>query len=249
MGGWCSFLSPVQYAARRTREGQPLPVDQLTPPMTNPIPNPTLDDVRRALALADFDVEAAWQRMVPRPRAMRRPSGLKGEARRAGVLLLLYPLNGVLTFPLTRRTETVATHKGQISLPGGAQEEGETPVQTAFRETCEELSIGPTDQIDVLGALAPLYVSASDFEIHPIVGYLPCRPDFHPDPVEVAEVLEMSLPMLLDDVIKVRERWTIHGLELDVPFYRVAGQAVWGATAILLGELEGRLRAVMGRFS
>ncbi|HEC23526.1 MAG TPA: hypothetical protein ENI95_11495, partial [Chloroflexi bacterium] len=61
----------------------------------------TLEDVRRALALRDFDVLAAWQRMAPRPRPLQRPPDREGNAKPAGVLILLYPLNGVLTFVLT----------------------------------------------------------------------------------------------------------------------------------------------------
>lgn len=212
----------------------------------NRVNNPSLADVRRALALTDFAVEAAWMRMVPRPRVMRRPKKLNGEPRFAGVMLLLYPCDSGLSFFLTRRTNTVAHHKGQISLPGGAQEPGETLVQAALRETCEELSICVADQIQVIGRLTPLYVSVSDFEIHPIVGYLPDRPETEPYPVEVAEVLEMSLAKLLDDSIKSREDWNIQGFDLDVPFYRLDGHAVWGATAIILSEFEVRLRAVLG---
>lgn len=185
--------------------------------------------------------------MVPDyPRHMTRPPHLKGEAKQAGVLVLLYPLGGALTFVLTRRTETVATHKGQISLPGGAQEPGETLQQAAIRETCEELHLClDKGGLDLLGALTPLYVGVSDFEVHPFVAHVPHRPAFQPDAIEVAEVLEMTLPVLLDGATKVRERWNLQGVDVDVPFYRVAGQAVWGATAIMLSEFEWRLRAVL----
>lgn len=208
-------------------------------------PPPTLDDVRRALALADFDHEAAWRRMVPRPRIMRRPANLPGSARRAEVLLLLYPVNDVLHFVLTLRTETVAVHKGQVSLPGGACEaDDHQPGDTALRETCEELSVCRED-IMLLGRLSPLYVAVSDFEIHPFVGYTPARPAFNHDPQEVAAVIEVPLSDLLNDALKTEERWTIRGLEMDVPFYRLGGQVVWGATAIILSEFEQRLRAVL----
>lgn len=204
----------------------------------------TLDDVRRALALPDFDVAGAWMRMVPRQRRLDRPPELNGEARGAAVLLLLYPAEKGLSFVLTRRTESVATHKGQVSLPGGAQESGEPLEQTALRETCEEIGVCAAD-ITILGALSPLFVVVSDFQIHHFVGYVPERPDFHPDPVEVAELLEMPLADLLDDRIKALEQWTLGGMELDVLFYRVGDHPVWGATAIILSELEHRLRAAV----
>ncbi len=214
------------------------------PPLSTP--NPTLEDVCQALALSGFDATAAWQRMAPRPRSMQRPPNLEGEARNAGVLILLYPLDDVLAFVLTRRTETVAFHKGEISLPGGAAEPGDgSPLQTALRETCEELAVCQGD-INPLGGLTPFYLGVSDFRVHPFVGTMPARPAFHPDPIEVAGLLEMPLPTLLNDEIKAQEQWHLRGQDFDVPFYRVSGHIIWGATAILLSEFECRLRAVLG---
>jgi 8-oxo-dGTP pyrophosphatase MutT (NUDIX family) len=207
--------------------------------------NPTLDDVRRALALADFDHVAAWLRMIPRPRPLERPPDQSGSVRLAGVLLLLYPRDGALSFALTRRTETLASHKGQISLPGGAQEPGEKLTESALRETCEEVGVC-LDETCLAGALTPMYLIVSDFQIHPFVGAVDKPPDFHPDPAEVAEMLEFPLPLLLDDSIKDMERWNLRGTEMDVPFYRVNGQIVWGATAAMISEFEGRLRQALG---
>jgi 8-oxo-dGTP pyrophosphatase MutT (NUDIX family) len=209
------------------------------------LPSPTLTDVRRALALTGFDHEAAWRRMAPRPRVMRRPANMSGQARDAEVLLLLYPVEDVLHFVLTLRADTVANHKGQISLPGGAREPGDTrPGDTALRETCEELAIC-REQIELIGRLTPLYVIVSDFLIHPFVGCLPARPVFKHDPAEVAAVLEMPLRDLLDDGLKVEEHWTVSGFEMDVPFYNLDGFPLWGATAIILSEFEQRLRAIL----
>src|SRR5579864_8707575 len=129
-----------------------------------------LDDVRKALALPAFDHAAAQKLMAPRPpRAMRR-GDLPGSPRLAAVLVLLFPVDGVLTFPLMRRPEYEGVHSGQISLPGGSQEGGETFEQTALRETQEEF--GVSEHIEILGALAPVYVPPSDFEIHPLVGHV-----------------------------------------------------------------------------
>jgi 8-oxo-dGTP pyrophosphatase MutT (NUDIX family) len=208
---------------------------------------PDLKDVRRALALPNFDVASARARMIPRQRDMRRPPHLEGQAKLAAVLILLYPTEQGLAFPLTRRTELVASHKGQISLPGGAQEPGEDSlVKVAMREVCEEIGVCRQD-IEVIGQLGPLYVPASDFEIHPFVGCLPSRPRFRPDPVEVAEILEMPLPLLLDDSIKALEHWSYPDFDMDVPFYRLQGQVIWGATAIILSEFEERLRQAMSQ--
>ncbi|MBN1311902.1 MAG: CoA pyrophosphatase [Anaerolineae bacterium] len=204
---------------------------------------PTLPDVQRALGLSGFDVRAAWKRMLPSTRSEGLLDGESGQPRPAGVLLLLYMHDDMLTFPLTRRTELVATHKGQISLPGGAQEGNETSRRTALRETCEELHVC-LDETYLIGSLTPLHVTTSYFMIHPHVAYIPRRPAFEPDPIEVAEVLEVPLPLLLDERIKALEHWTYNGIEMDVPFYRIHGQTVWGATAIILSEFETRLRTL-----
>lgn len=205
---------------------------------------PTLDDVRRALALNPFDHESAWRRMAPRPPRERLP--FRGRFRAAGVLFLLFPRGGDgLAFFLTRRTENVATHKGQISLPGGALEQRDaTPVNAALRETCEELAIC-LDDVRVLGTLTPLETAAGGFRVTPVVAYVPGRPHVEPSPVEVAEVIEMPLAALLDDSLKVEERWEWRGTTLDVPFYRVGEHIVWGVTATILSEFEARLRAVL----
>jgi 8-oxo-dGTP pyrophosphatase MutT (NUDIX family) len=204
----------------------------------------TLDHVRRALALTGFDHVSAWRRMVPRDRRLERLPSQPGRVRLAGVLILLYPYAGSLAFALTRRTESVATHKGQISLPGGAQEPGETPGQAALRETCEEIGVC-LDESCLVGALTHMYLGVSDFDLYPFVGIVAQRPDFRPNPAEVAGMLEFPLPLLVDDSIKETERWNLRGVELDVPFYRLDGQIVWGATAAILSEFEGRLRTIL----
>lgn len=212
--------------------------------MPSELVRPTLDDVRKALTLPDFNPARAQLQMAPLYRPLRRPGSVPGKPHVGSVLVLLYPLNGALTLVLTRRTEAVATHKGQISFPGGMQEQGETLEQNAVREACEELNVCLEDDI-LLGTLTELYIPPSDFEVHPFVGFVPERPPFRPDLVEVAEVLELSLPTLLDDSIKAREVWTMNEQEVEVPFYRVGGYVVWGATAIMLSEFEHRLRAAL----
>lgn len=175
----------------------------------------------------------AQSRMAPRPRgrAPERPP------RAAAVLALLYPHNGVLHLPFTRRTQTVATHRGQISWPGGARE-GEEPLETtALRETREELGIDPSS-VDVMGRLTPLLTGTSGFIITPVVGWTPVRPGFEPDSREVAEVLELPLADLRRTGVVHTEQWELHGRQTQVPFYRLGPRTrIWGATAMILSEL------------
>jgi 8-oxo-dGTP pyrophosphatase MutT (NUDIX family) len=202
----------------------------------------TLDDVRRALTLPGFDAVAAQQRMAPTPRPFRR-TGLAGQPQLAGVLIVLYPVDSILTFVLMRRAEYEGVHSGQISLPGGKQEGNETFEQTALREAHEE--VGVSGPVEILGSLTPLYVPPSDFEIHPVVGSVPRCPVWKPDPAEVAEIIEVPLYDVLDPRLKVTEEWTRYGELFTVPLYRFGNHRVWGATAIILSELEARLRTAL----
>lgn len=203
----------------------------------------TLAAVEVALKVEDFDAPAAQQQMAPKPRQLVRLPEQSGSPRLGGVLLLLYPHREQLFFVLTRRTENVETHQGQISLPGGAQESGETLAETAIREAEEEIGVR-RDEYRVIGPLAPLYIPPSDFEIHPFVAYCSSEPDFMAAPAEVAELLHVPVACLLAPSVHHHEQWTIRGYEVMVPFYRLNGHTVWGATAMVLSEFEQRLRGV-----
>lgn len=179
----------------------------------------------------------AQLKMTPRP----RPGHLKYDevdvsCTRAGVLALLYPWNGELYLILTRRTERLRHHQAQISFPGGKQEPGEDLVQTALRETREELGIQP-EFLQVLGALTPLYIPPSNYCIHPIVASLSQRPELILSPKEVEEAIEVPVAHLLESQNVHEELWTIRGIPVRVPFYFFKGNKIWGATAMVLAEL------------
>jgi 8-oxo-dGTP pyrophosphatase MutT (NUDIX family) len=179
--------------------------------------------------------------MAPRPRPGWPPEeGI--TPRQGGVLLLLYPHRGQLHLVLTRRTETVDNHKGQISLPGGRREGDESIEQTALREAQEELGVAPA-AVQVLGKLTPLYIPPSDFCITPVVAWAESRPDWQPDGVEVAEVLEVPLRHLADPSTVREETWQRGELTMRVPYFLVQRDKVWGATAMVLSEFLAILKA------
>lgn len=173
--------------------------------------------------------------MAARPRPLVSTDQPHHQPREAAVLLLLYEKDAEPHFLLTHRTESVNEHKGQVSLPGGAREEGEPLQQTALREAHEELGL-VTEPIEVLGALTPVYVIVSDFRVHPFVAYCSHLLELRHHPWEVASVLEIPLHVLLDPATVRQEEWVLHGLPSQVPFYFLAGHKVWGATAMILSE-------------
>jgi len=154
---------------------------------------------------------------------------------------LLFPVEGDWHFFLTRRTDSVETHKGQISLPGGAQEAGESLQETAVREICEELNLD-SEKLQVLGELSPVYIPVSGFRVTPFVAFTPTRPAFTAEPGEVVEVIETSLSSLLDEENVIEEEWEIRGFKARVPFFQVNEHKVWGATAMMLGEFAEMLK-------
>lgn len=208
----------------------------------------TLDHLQTALTLPDFDALSAQLRMSPNPRGdARRNLKYETPPREAAVLVLIYPHTpDDLRLVLTRRTETLTKHSGQVSFPGGRRDDGEDfPVGTALRETCEELGLCDTTQFRIIGTLRQCYIPPSHFQVHPVVAITPVIPEFYPSVNEVAEVLTFPLRDLLNPATKQYENWQLQGCNVLVPFYHVQGHKVWGATATMLSELEQRLLAVV----
>lgn len=186
---------------------------------------------------------AAQITMAPSPRPFYPPDD-GPKPRQAGVLLLLYPIQGRLHILFTVRPANLEYHAGQVSFPGGGREEGDrTLVETALRETQEELGIS-TDPLEILGPLTPLYVPPSNNYVYPFVAYSPCRPPFRPDPSEVAELLEIPLGTFLNPAIRQEDRMEREGVQVIIPYYAVGGYKIWGATAIILAEFLAMISAV-----
>ena len=169
--------------------------------------------------------------------------------RPAAVLVLLYPdEGGDLVFPLVERSAEVGHHRGEIALPGGGIEAGETASEAALREAREELCLAPAEAagIRLLGNLSPLRVP-SGFEIHPYVGNLASRPDIAPLEGEIEAVFEARLLALLDPANSDEEDRRYEGEDWRVPFYSLGGRKVWGATAMVLAELAATLAGELAR--
>jgi len=159
------------------------------------------------------------------------------EAIPSAVLILLYEKDGELHFILTERTQTVDSHKGQISLPGGAQEDDEVLSQTAKRETHEEIGIDPS-HVNVIGELSPLFVPVTGFLIYPFIGSITQHFDIVIAENEVEAAFSVRLLDLMDDAVEKKEKRELRGFEVEIPYFLLDGKKVWGATAMILSEFK-----------
>lgn len=173
--------------------------------------------------------------MAPEPRRGWKPGLIPDDCRTAAVLLVVFPIEGMAHLLLTQRAAHLRHHPGQISLPGGELKEGEAVVDGACREACEEVGVDQ-DRIHVDGSLTPLHVPVSRYVIQPVLAHLDERPTLHPDPAEVAAVLEIPLGDLFDPATRKVELRHHEGQSFRVPYLDVGGEKLWGATAMILAE-------------
>lgn len=173
--------------------------------------------------------------MAPQPRG-GWPAGYTPAAlRHAAGLLLFYPVELTPHLVLTVRSDRVR-HAGQVSLPGGVIEPGESAEDAALREAREEIACA-SDGIDLLGRLTPVDIPVSGFRLHPVVALAELRPALTASDDEVARIVEVSLETLLAPATRTREAMQRGALRLDVPVFRIGDITIWGATAMVLAEL------------
>lgn len=166
----------------------------------------------------------------------RHQGPIPAEARRAAVLAALVPASDGWVLPAILRPETMTHHAGQVSLPGGLIEAGESPWQAALREFAEELGTATTHLLPV-GMLSPVYVFVSGFAIQPLLAVSRQALSYLPNPHEVAAVLELPLARLCDPASRGRHRIERRGLVFEVPHFAVGPYRVWGATSLILAEV------------
>ena len=165
------------------------------------------------------------------------PAGVAPEnVRDAAGLLLVFPdADDRAHIVLTMRADTLGRHGGQVSLPGGVIEPGESYAHAALREAHEEIGLDP-NLVRVIGALTPIDIPISGFRLHPIVGLAGARPAFAAAEGEVARIIEAAIddltaPGCVADTTRQRD-----GQQICVPAFCVAGEEIWGATAMVLAE-------------
>jgi 8-oxo-dGTP pyrophosphatase MutT (NUDIX family) len=161
------------------------------------------------------------------------------EARQAAVLLPLYVEGGQLWTVLTKRTETLPQHRGQVAFAGGGSEAGEDPWAAALREAEEEIGLAARTVLR-LGQLDEL-ATPSGFRIVPCVGAVPYPLALRPNPDEIEEVFTAPLAVLADPNLVEDREVKINGRRRTLRIYHYGRWQIWGATARMLQGLLARL--------
>lgn len=200
--------------------------------------------MRKALS-GDLPGWEAHSEMInyPRPR-LKDVESLFPTARKGGVLVLIYPKDGALHTVLTLRHTYQGHHSAQVSFPGGSLEKEDHSLwHTALREAQEEVGLR-TSEVIQLGRLSQVYIPPSNFLVSPYIAVLSSTPVFVRDPVEVARIIETPLSALLDpkNLLEKPMFLKVTQGEVNVRYFSIDGETVWGATGMMLNELSHLLR-------
>lgn len=184
----------------------------------------------------------AQQKMAPSVRLIKEfEEDEYPDAKKASVLVLFYPYKNEIYTVLMKRPDYAGVHSGQISFPGGKIESTDADAAAAaLRETEEELGVHQS-YITLIGNLSPVYIPPSNFFVYPFAAYVLQRPDFKPDEKEVAEIVETPVSIFSDVSIKGKQEIVRGDITFTAPYYKIGEYKVWGATAIILSELEEML--------
>ncbi len=192
------------------------------------------ENIKKALS-GNLPGAVSHKKMLPPNRVLKSAPEEKMHIKQSSVLLLLFIENNELTACLIKRPSHMKHHAGQIALPGGRIEKDETAIETALRETYEEIGI-QSNQIEILGSLSEFYVEVSRFQIHPFVGWLQKKPEFKLNYDEVEKTILFPIRKFKAPFNEV-ELQTFSG-KLNVPCIKFDSEIIWGATAMILSEFS-----------
>jgi len=196
----------------------------------------------------DLPATSAHIKMAPFERVKIIEEGFDNvkNARKAAVMMLFYPKNGLTHLLLIVRNSYPGVHSSQIAFPGGKVEDLDFDLKaTALRETHEEIGIHP-DNISVIRDFSSVYIPPSNFLVHPFLGISTNELQFTLQEEEVAGIVEMPLSVLLDDsIITNKTLETSYSKSILVPVFQIDEHSVWGATAMMLSELKDALKLIL----
>lgn len=187
--------------------------------------------------------------MAPYQRALRKTALFANPSPKlSAVLVLIYPLQGEPHTLLMLRNSYDGVHSGQVSFPGGGKDDiDKTLEDTALREAEEEAGIR-RNNVKIIGKLTKVYIPPSKFLVQPYIGFMEERPALKPDKKEVKQLIETPLQLIVDEnTIKTKTIRLGNGMLMEnTPYFDIYGNTVWGATAMMLGELKEILKQVEG---
>ena len=158
------------------------------------------------------------------------------NTRQSAVLILLFIEENQICTIFIKRPVYEGPHSGQVSFPGGKYDETDLTIQqTALRETQEEIGVN-SNEINLIGALTPLYIPISNLMVNPFVGFISTTPILHPNLQEVAYTVTVPLDDLLNPQNKSIKVISSHNRPISAPYYNVSNEMIWGATAMILAE-------------
>ncbi len=165
---------------------------------------------------------------------------VRGGRKESAVLVPLFAdAGGAVHAVFTERRHDLRRHPGEISFPGGRRDPGESLIDTALREACEEVGL-PSDAVELAGALEPVGTYVTNYAIYPYVGVIQPGVEWVLGEAEVAQVLELSLDALVAGAGE--RRMVRRGMAFKTHTYEVDGHLIWGATARILNDLLERLK-------
>lgn len=183
----------------------------------------------------------AQLRLCPPGRSQANPDH---PGKKSAVLIVLYKSTDKIQTLFIKRPEYNGVHSGQVSLPGGMFKISDSSLQnTALRETREEAGISE-HSIRVIGSLTSLHIPVSGITVFPYVGYCYEKPELKPDPIEVNYLIEADLDDLLDPMNQKNKIIQIGENEIEIPYFDINGDHIWGATAMIMAEFLEIIRRI-----
>lgn len=177
-------------------------------------------------------------KMMPIQRKLDLPENKPNDkTKTSSVLLLLYPENKDLFLVFIKRQQYEGIHSGQVAFPGGKKDKTDKNfIETALRETKEEIGINTKD-VEILGKLSELYIPPSNFVVYPYLGFIPYKPDFNIDTIEVADIFSVGLHEILNsNPLPDFEFEVMKNKKVKAPCFVFGNYHVWGATSMILNE-------------
>lgn len=183
----------------------------------------------------------AQMKMAPEERRKDVERYMKSshQARQGAVLILLFPFRGNVYVSLIKRPTYDGVHSGQIAFPGGKVEPKDTTIlETALREALEEVNIDP-EIVESATQLTPIYIPPSNILVTPFLAFSRDIPNFKADPSEVDDILFLPIDELWNhEIKKIGDFYSSNYLIKNYPYYDFSIGKVWGASAMILAELE-----------